>query len=150
MQERDRTMRVLLSLDDFNSKLIEDVSVEYILNEIQRVIEGARVGRAGANVGYEAIGEVGVNRVETLGVEIHHKLGCLLYYAQGTEKECISVGDETRLAEATENDDGNFQAAGHYLDHAAAMQAIKLFCRNGNPDASVQWINVGDLPEMNS
>lgn len=140
-------MSVSLYFDDFNGEIVDDVTVGYILEEIQRVVDGATVRRAGAIIGYEVEKEDGTRNIRTINLELHDELGCLLYYEHGTQQECVSVGDAARLTERVVNDDGNYSAAGHYLDQDVAIRAIKVFCRDGTADPAVQWIDIGDLPD---
>ena len=139
-------MSVSLSFDDFNGNLIDDVTVDYILGEIQRVVDGATVRRAGAIIGHEVKTEDGTSHIKTINVEVHDELGCLLYYEQGSDEECVSVGDESRLTERVVNGDGNYSGAGHYIDQDAAIRAIKEFCRDGTADPTIQWMGAADLP----
>lgn len=141
-------MKKSLSIDDFDSRLIEDVNVEYIIDQIRKVNEGATVLRAGANISFKTIDDAGQSTIATLNIELHQELGCMLYYAPGTQEECMSLGDKSRLAEKAVNDDGNFTWAGLYLENEIAIQAVEQFCANGKPAPGISWIDVGDLPEL--
>ena len=139
-------MSVSLYFTDFSCQTRDGISIDDILNEIQRVIEGAKVPRAGAIIDYERTDGSGNKFSIAMGVEVHHKLGCSLNYAPNQDKECWSVGDESRLTEVIENDDCNLWFAGLYIRPEKALRAIEEFCRTGKPDTNVDWIDVLDLP----
>ena len=141
-------MNVTLSFDDFNGQLHDGITANAILSEIQRVIEGATVRRAGANITYEAGDSDGAESSSTMNIEVHSKLGCMLHYMPGAQTECVSLADETRLTEIIENGDCNPQFAGLYMPPEQAIHAIKEFCRTGKPDVTVRWMDVCELPDL--
>ena len=140
-------MSIELSFDDFDSELHQGVSADVVIAEVQRVIGGETARRATASIGFTDQVSVGKKRIESMIIDVHHELGCMLYYAPSTQKECLSVADESRLTERAVNDDGNWVGAGHYLENELAIKAIMEFCRSGNPDPTIQWISIGELPE---
>ena len=141
------TRNQILSFEDFDSQLLENVSTEFIVDSIVELMNGdSSVGRSNAIISFETFDSDGNKSVRDLIVDVHRELGSMLYLEPNTPAERISVGDRTRLTEEVENGDGNLVCAGNYIDNDLAIQAIREFCNTGHQHPAIQWVSPADLP----